>query len=140
VVPHGRHRPIRRRRLVLVRRPQEGLPSAPRREHLQFRDRTNLRSHPAIADVAVHAVASKLTEDDVKVTAVLRDGATLAEEELCRWSLDKVPYFAVPRYIEFRNELPKNATGKVLKYQLRDEAVTPTTWDLEQSDLEVSKR
>ncbi len=65
---------------------------------------------------------------------------TLRGGGLCRWCLDKVPYFAVPRYIEFRDELPRNATGKVLKYQLRDEAVTPTTWDLEQSDLEVSKR
>jgi len=98
------------------------------------------RNHPAIAEVAVHAVPSDLTEDDVKVTAVLRDGAQLTEDELCRWSLDKLPYFAVPRYVEFRGDLPRNATGKVLKYQLRDEGVTTTTWDIEGSDIEVSKR
>jgi carnitine-CoA ligase len=98
------------------------------------------RTHPSIADVAVHAVPSDLTEDDVKVTAVRREGADLTEEHLCRWCLDKLPYFAVPRYIEFRAELPRNATGKVLKHQLRDEGVTAGTWDITSSDIEVVKR
>ena len=98
------------------------------------------RTHPDVADVAVHAVPSDLTEDDVKVTAVRREGADLTEEQLCRWCLDKLPYFAVPRYIEFRAELPRNATGKVLKHQLRDEGVTAGTWDITSSDIEVVKR
>ncbi|MCU0270628.1 MAG: AMP-binding protein, partial [Acidimicrobiales bacterium] len=89
--------------------------------------------HEAIADVAVHSVCSELAEDDVKVTAVLVPGATLTEEELCRWSIERVPYFAVPRYIEFRPDLPRNPVGRVLKYELRDEGVTPTTWDAEQA-------
>ena len=98
------------------------------------------RAHPDIADVAVHAVPSAFTEDDVKVTAVRRDGADLTEEQLCRWCLDKLPYFAVPRYIEFRAELPRNATGKVLKHHLRDEGVTAAAWDIDDSDIEVVKR
>lgn len=98
------------------------------------------RTHPDIADVAVHAVPSDLTEDDVKVTAVRRDGAGLTEDQLCRWCLDKLPYFAVPRYIEFRAELPRNATGKVLKHRLRDEGVTTGTWDITGSGIEVVKR
>ena len=63
----------------------------------------------------------------MKVTAVLVDGAALTEEELCRWAVERVPYFAVPRYVEFRADLPRNPVGRVLKYQLRDEAVTPGT-------------
>ncbi|WP_319453130.1 MULTISPECIES: AMP-binding protein [unclassified Mycobacterium] len=98
------------------------------------------RAHPAIADVAVHAVPSELAEDDVKVTAVRRDDVTLTEAELCQWSLDKLPYFAVPRYIEFRTELPRNATGKVLKNHLRSDGVTADTWDINDSDIEVVKR
>jgi crotonobetaine/carnitine-CoA ligase len=105
-----------------------------------FEMESTFRAHPAIADVAVHAVPSEFSEDDVKVTAVLRDAAAVTEEELCRWSLDKLPYFAVPRYIEFRAELPRNQTGKVLKHQLRDEGVTPDTWDMESSDVRVAKR
>jgi carnitine-CoA ligase len=101
---------------------------------------TTFLQHPDIAEVAVHAVLSAFTEDDVKVTAVLRDGATLTEEALCRWSFDRVPYFAIPRYIEFRTALPRNPVGRVLKYQLRDEGCTAATWDRESAGLEVPRR
>jgi acyl-CoA synthetase (AMP-forming)/AMP-acid ligase II len=84
--------------------------------------------HPAIKDVAVHSVASDVGEDDVKVTAVLQPDVALTEAELCEWSVERVPYFAVPRYIEFRDDLPRNPVGRVLKCQLRDDGVTATTW------------
>jgi crotonobetaine/carnitine-CoA ligase len=97
-------------------------------------------AHPAIKDVAVHAVVSAQGEDDVKVTAVLQEGVTVTEEELCRWSVDQVPYFAVPRYIEFRDDLPRNPVGRVLKYELRDDGVTARTWDREASGFTFDKR
>jgi carnitine-CoA ligase len=90
-----------------------------------------LLQHSEIVEVAVHAVLSDLTEDDVKVTAVLAPGSALTEEALCHWCIDHMPYFAVPRYIEFRSELPKNPVGRVLKYQLRGEGRTAATWDRE---------
>ncbi|MBR9909212.1 MAG: ATP-dependent acyl-CoA ligase [Gammaproteobacteria bacterium] len=96
--------------------------------------------HPDIAEVAVHAVPSDKGEDDVKVTAILRPGATLTEEALFHWSTDVVPYYALPRYIEFRTSLPKNPQGRVLKYLLRDEGKTGQTWDLEDTDIKVAKR
>lgn len=96
--------------------------------------------HPQVLEVAVHAVPSDLTEDDLKVTAVLVPGAELTEEELCRWLIDRVPYFAVPRYIELRPELPKSPVGRILKRDLRDEGCTPTTWDLERSDVTFERR
>jgi carnitine-CoA ligase len=98
------------------------------------------RQHSAIEDVAAHAVLSDLTEDELKVTAVLRDGTTLSEEELCLWSAEQMPYFAVPRYIEFRTDLPRNPVGRVLKYVLRDEGVTESTWDREAAGVQISKR
>ncbi|MFN8037567.1 MAG: AMP-binding protein [Acidimicrobiia bacterium] len=96
--------------------------------------------HPAIKDVAVHSVPSDIGEDDVKVTAVLQPDATLTEEELCRWAVERVPYFAVPRYVEFRADLPRNPVGRVLKYQLRDEGVTGATWDREASGFTFDRR
>jgi len=96
--------------------------------------------HPAIAEVAVHAVPSEFSEDDVKVTAVLEPAADLSEEDLCRWAIDELPYFAVPRYIEFRDQLPKNPVGRILKYRLRDEGVTTRTWDIEASDVSFERR
>ena len=60
LVPHRRPRPARRGRLPLLRRPQEGLPAAAGREHLELRDGAHVPSRtPAIKDVAVHAVPSE---------------------------------------------------------------------------------
>jgi len=97
-------------------------------------------AHHAIAEVAVHAVGQQTGEDEIKVTAVLRENARVTEQELCIWSLDNLPHFAVPRYVEFRESLPKNPTGRVLKYQLREEGVTPSTWDREAAGIQVRRR
>jgi crotonobetaine/carnitine-CoA ligase len=96
-----------------------------------------LSEHPAIRDVAVHAVLSPLGEDEVKVTAELLPGAELSEEDLCRWSIERVPRFAVPLYVEFRDQLPRSATGKVLKAQLRSEGATAATWDRTKSTIKI---
>lgn len=99
-----------------------------------------LMSHGALADVAVHAVPSPLTEDDLKVTATVKEGASVTEEDLFRWCVDELPYFALPRYIEFRTELPRSPVGRVLKRDLRAEGVTPATWDVEASGITYGKR
>jgi carnitine-CoA ligase len=96
--------------------------------------------HDAIQDVAVHSVPSAVGEDEVKVTAVLVDGATISEEGLCRWAIEHLPYFAVPRYVEFRADLPRNPVGRVLKYELRDDGVTEATWDREAAGLTFERR
>ena len=96
--------------------------------------------HPDVSEVAVHAVASKLMEDDVKLTVTLNEGARLTEQQLCEWCLDRVPYYAVPRYIEFRDELPKTSTGKVEKFLLREQGCTARTWDRESSGMKIAKR
>ena len=89
--------------------------------------------HPDIAESAIHAVASEYMEDDVKATVVLAEGATLGHAELIDWAGPRVPRFALPRYVEFVAELPKNASGRVLKFQLREAGVTATTWDRERT-------
>ncbi len=96
--------------------------------------------HPDIKDVAVHAAPSDIGEDDVKVTCVLQPGASITEEDLCRWAAERVPYFAIPRYIEFRDDLPRNPVGRVLKYELRADGVTPATWDREQAGVTFERR
>jgi crotonobetaine/carnitine-CoA ligase len=99
-----------------------------------------LMSHGDLADVAVHAVPSQLTEDDLKVTATLKDGAGLQPEELFQWCVERLPYFVLPRYVEFRLELPRSPVGRVLKRDLRDQGVTPTTWDAEAAGITYEKR
>jgi crotonobetaine/carnitine-CoA ligase len=99
-----------------------------------------LMGHGALADVAVHAVPSPLTEDDLKITAIVKEGNVISEEELFRWCIDQLPYFALPRYIEFRDTLPRSPVGRVLKRELRSEGVTGTTWDVESTEITYARR
>jgi carnitine-CoA ligase len=89
--------------------------------------------HPDIAEAAIHAVPSEYMEDDVKATVILKADASLTETALLEWAASRVPRFALPRYVEFVAELPKNASGRVLKFQLRDAGVTAFTWDREKA-------
>jgi len=96
--------------------------------------------HPDVTDVCVHAVASEVGEDDVKATLVLRAGAALTEERLCHWAVDRLPFYAVPRYIEFRPALPLSETGRATKNILKEDGVTAGTWDREAAGLRFERR
>ena len=97
--------------------------------------------HPRITEVAVHAVESAATEDDIKACCVVSDAGSpeLTPDELFGFFAEHLPYFAVPRYVEFVEELPKNALGRVLKHELRARGVTPATWDFEKLGLTVER-
>ena len=69
-----------------------------------------------------------------------KEGASLTEEELFRWCIDQLPYFALPRYIEFRAELPRSPVGRVLKRELRAEGVPDGCWDADASGITYEKR
>ena len=96
--------------------------------------------HHSISEVAIHAVGAQTGDDDIKLTATLREGAKADHKALCLWAVENLPHFAVPRYYEFRDTLPKNPTGRMLKYQLRDEGVTDTTWDREAHGIQVRRQ
>lgn len=95
--------------------------------------------HPAIAQVAVHATPSELSEDDIKACIVLKPGASVTPEELFEYFCAHVPYYAVPRYIEFLDELPVNAVGRVLKHKLRESWDSPGTIDLTARGLRIDR-
>jgi crotonobetaine/carnitine-CoA ligase len=98
-----------------------------------------LGSHPAVALSAVFPVASELAEDEVMAAVVLKDGARASEEELVRFCENKLPYFAVPRFVELTDALPRTESGKVQKYKLRERGRTSATWDREAAGV-VLKR
>jgi crotonobetaine/carnitine-CoA ligase len=105
-----------------------------------FEVESTLMGHPDVADAVVVAVPSDLTEDDLKLTVTLRAGADLDPDALFRWCIDHLPYFALPRYIELRDELPRSPVGRVLKRELRAEGVTLATWDAEAAGITYEKR
>jgi carnitine-CoA ligase len=135
-----------------------------------FEVEQSVQRHPAVAEVAAHAVPSAVGEDDVKICVVLRApedvvlrapedvvlrapeddvlrapgdrvlSDQVTAEELLQHCIERMPSFAVPRYIELVDDLPRNAVGRVLKYVLRERGVTPETWDREHSALALRPR
>jgi carnitine-CoA ligase len=87
--------------------------------------------HAAVSAAAAFPIPSELGEDEVMVAIVLEPGETLTPEELIEHCRPLLPYFAVPRYVEFVSELPLTENGKVRKQVLRDRGLTPATWDRE---------
>jgi len=88
-----------------------------------------LQSHPAVTAVAVYPVRSELAEDEVMAALVLRDGERVEPAELAHFCESRLPYFAIPRYIEVMGDLPRTENGKVQKYKLRERGVTRATWE-----------
>ncbi|MHB1585310.1 MAG: AMP-binding protein [Acidimicrobiales bacterium] len=105
-----------------------------------FEVEQTLLRHPAVAEAAAVGVPSELGEDDVKVVVALKASASLGYEELMDFCVERLPYFAVPRYVELVDQLPVNPTGKVLKTELRAQGVTPATWDRERAGYVLEHR
>ena len=99
-----------------------------------------LLSHSAIANAAAFPVRSPLAEDEVMAAVILQPGQQLTEAELIAFCEPRLPYFAVPRYLEFVRELPSTESGKVQKYKLRERGVTERTWDREASHDRRTRR
>jgi crotonobetaine/carnitine-CoA ligase len=96
-----------------------------------------LISHPAVANAAVFPVRSELAEDEVMAAIVLRTGAELEPTALLDFCQPLMPYFAVPRFVEFVETLPATENGKVTKYKLRERGITAATWDREKVGYKV---
>jgi long-chain acyl-CoA synthetase len=77
-------------------------------------------AHPGVLEVACIGVPDKNSGEAVKLFVVRKDPNLTAEDiqEFCKHELTA---YKKPKYIEFRDELPKTNVGKILRRQLRDE-------------------
>ena len=98
-----------------------------------------LLSHPDVDNAAVFPVPSELAEDEVMAAIVRRPDSPLTERALCEFCRPRLAYFAVPRFIEFVDELPVTENGKVQKFKLRDRGVTARTWDREAAGRRIKR-
>jgi long-chain acyl-CoA synthetase len=79
-----------------------------------------LIEHPAVQEVAVVGVPHKIRGETVKAFVVLKDDETASEEELIEFCKGRIARYKIPRRVQFLDELPKSAIGKVLHRELRD--------------------
>jgi long-chain acyl-CoA synthetase len=77
-----------------------------------------LYTHPAVAEAAVIGVPDERLGQEVKAVVVVKPGATLTGAGLVAYARQRMASYKYPRLVEFRDALPLNATGKVLKREL----------------------
>ncbi|MCE8020122.1 AMP-binding protein [Halomonas sp. MCCC 1A11036] len=77
-------------------------------------------AHPGVVESAAVGVPDESSGEAVKLFVVKRDDS-LDEQSLREWCKKELAGYKVPRFVEFRDELPKTNVGKVLRRQLRDE-------------------
>jgi crotonobetaine/carnitine-CoA ligase len=97
--------------------------------------------HPEIVDVAAYGIQSAEleSESELMIAVVRKPDSSIDAEQLARFINDQAPYFYVPRYVRFVDELPRNAHGRIQKNDLRDGGVTADTWDRESTAFVITR-
>jgi long-chain acyl-CoA synthetase len=81
-----------------------------------------IAAHPAVEEVGVAGIPDKLRGEAVKAWVVLREGQQLTAAQIRAYCRKQLITYKVPRYVDFRDSLPKSTVGKVLRRQLVLEA------------------
>ncbi len=81
-----------------------------------------LYTHPAIKELAVYGVPHPEKGETVKATIVLKENTNATAEDITSFCRENLANYKIPATVEFASELPKSATGKILKRELRDKA------------------
>ncbi|WP_084216953.1 AMP-binding protein [Xenophilus azovorans] len=104
-----------------------------------FEVESEIARHPQVREVAVVAAKSELSEDEVLAVVSPVAGGSVEPEALIEFLRTHLPYFMIPRYIRVMPALPRTATQKIVKHQLRAEGVTADTWDREKAGVVVKR-
>ncbi len=81
-----------------------------------------LYTHPQVREAAVVGIADEYRGETVKAFVALKEGDEVSEDELVSYCKERMADYKYPRKVEFLEEIPKTATGKFLRRELRDEA------------------
>lgn len=100
-----------------------------------------LVQHPAVQEVAAYAVPSDMSEDEVCVSVVPKNGMPLTERELIEFCATNMAHYMVPRFVHITATLPRTETQKVQKAELRKFAAENRSalWDREAAGIVVKR-
>jgi crotonobetaine/carnitine-CoA ligase len=98
-----------------------------------------LQAHPDVESAAVVGVPAELGEDEVMAFIVLQSSAQFDPLNITRFLETQIAYFAIPRYLDVVNEMPKTENGKVKKFLLRARGVEPETWDRDAAGVKLRR-
>jgi crotonobetaine/carnitine-CoA ligase len=96
-------------------------------------------AHESVAEAAAIGVPSELTEEEVLIVVVAKPGHEIDPISLLDLCQERLPHYAVPRYVRITAELPKTPSQRIEKYRLRAEGLLPGTWDREDHGYEVRR-
>jgi crotonobetaine/carnitine-CoA ligase len=102
-----------------------------------FEVEADVLAHPAVREVAAIGVPNEMSEEDVLVVVAPVDGHLIDPAALLDFLRPRMAHFMIPRYVRVLPELPKTATSKVMKHELRQQGVTADTWDREAAGIRV---
>lgn len=94
-------------------------------------------AHPDVREAAAIAAPSEFGEDEVMVVVAPAPGHDIDPPALLEFLRTRMAHFMIPRFIRVLSDLPKTPTEKVQKALLREEGVTPETWDRERAGVRV---
>ena len=80
-------------------------------------------TNPKVSDVQVIGVPDEQYGEEIMACVILKEGETMTEQEMKDFVAKSMARHKVPRYVDFVKEFPMNAAGKILKYQMRKDAV-----------------
>ncbi len=96
-------------------------------------------SFAGVAEAAVVGVASEHGDQEILVAVVAKPGRRISERELAEYLIPRMAHYMVPRYIRVMDQLPKTATNKIMKVDIRNAGVTHDTWDREAENMKLKK-
>src|SRR5262249_43922298 len=82
-----------------------------------------LRLHPKVSDVAVYGVPDRKFGEAVAAAIRLKQAETATVDEITAFCKGQIASFKIPKYIQFVQEFPQTASGKMQKYKLQERAL-----------------
>jgi crotonobetaine/carnitine-CoA ligase len=88
-----------------------------------------VNTHPAVMESAAYGVPDEISEEEVMLAVVLQPRRQADPRELIDYCTARLPRYAIPRYIAFVDELPKNQNQRIQKFKLRQAGIELAVYD-----------